>query len=71
MEKNYEERKRMGMRIAEIRTMIGMTQEQLAEKTGLMQHHISRIEQGRYSVGFDTLQAIASAMGCKVDIICN
>ena len=29
----------------------------------------SRIESGKYSVGFDTLQAIAEALGGTIDII--
>ena len=69
MEKDYEARKRIGERIRQLRMERGMSQIELAEKTGLVQPHIPRIEQGRYSVGFDTLQAIAKALGCTVDII--
>lgn len=71
MEKDYEARKRIGERIRDIRTELGMTQRDLAEKTGLQQPHIVRIEAGRYSVGLDTLQLIAEALGCKVDIIAS
>lgn len=66
MEKD-KERLRIGQRIAELRSQKGMTQQQLADKTGLIRAHISRIEQGKYSVGFDTLQLIAEAFGCKID----
>ena len=69
MEKDYEERKRIGERIRQLRTQQGVSQVELAEKAGLAQPHIVRIEQGRYSVGLDTLQAIAKALGCTVDII--
>lgn len=69
MEKDYEARKRIGERIRQLRTERGMSQTELSERTGLVQCHIVRIEQGRYSVGFDTLQAIAKALGCTVDII--
>jgi transcriptional regulator with XRE-family HTH domain len=34
---------------------------------GLAGSHIARIEKGRYSVGFDTLQTIAEALGYDVD----
>lgn len=75
-----EQRKRIGQRIATIRKEVmwedskgirrlGMTQGELAERCGLAQSHIARIEAGRYSVGFDTLQQIAEAMGRTVDII--
>ena len=69
MEKDYEARKRIGERIRQLRTVKGVSQTVLAEKGGLVQCHIVRIEQGRYSVGLDTLQAIAKVLGCTVDII--
>lgn len=63
------QRQRIGQRIAEIRKAQGITQQDLADRTGIQRNHISRIEQGRYSVGFDTLQAIAEALGGTIDII--
>lgn len=69
MEKDYEARKRIGERIRQLRKQQGVSQVELSEKAGLIQPHIVRIEQGRYSVGLDTLQAIAKALGCTVDII--
>ena len=69
MEKDYEARRRMGERIRQLRSERGISQVELAEKAGLIQPHIVRIEQGRYSVGLDTLQAIAKALGCTVDMV--
>ena len=69
MEKDYEARKRIGERIRLLRKQQGVSQVELAEKAGLSQPHIVRIEQGRYSVGLDILQAIAKVLGCTVDII--
>ena len=63
------QRQRIGQRIAEIRKEKGLTQQDLADRTGIQRNHISRIEQGRYSVGFDTLQMIAEAMGGNVEIV--
>ena len=59
----------MGARIAELRKENGLTQSQLAFATGLKQNHISRIEQGTYSVGLDTLQKIADVLGKNVDLV--
>ena len=67
--KNEEQRQRIGQRIAELRNANGMTQQDVADKTGLLRQHISRIEAGKYSVGFDTLQSIAEALGGTIDII--
>lgn len=69
MVKNEEERQRIGQRIADLRKAKGMTQQDLADVTGNQRNHISRIESGKYSVGFDTLQAIADALGGTIDII--
>lgn len=68
MDKNLE-RKRIGMRIAELRKLKGFTQEELSISSGLQRTHISRIEAGRYAVTLDTLAAIAEQLGCKVDLI--
>ena len=65
------ERLRIGRRIAEIRKENGMTQAQLAERCGLQQAHIARIENGKFSVGLDTLAQIADAMGARIEIIIN
>ena len=64
-----EQRQRIGQRIADLRKQRGMTQQDLADITGNQRNHISRIESGKYSVGFDTLQAIAEALGGTIDII--
>ena len=69
MIKNQQERQRVGQRIAELRTAKGMTQSDLADRTGILRPHISRIEQGKYSVGLDTLAVIAEALGCTIDFI--
>lgn len=69
MIKNEEERQRIGIDIATLRTQKGMTQQQIAESAGLQRNHISRIEQGRYSVGFDTLQTIAEALDADIRIV--
>ena len=66
---NMVERQRIGMRVAEERRKRGLTQQELADMTGMKQANIARIEAGRYSVRFDTLQAIAETMDMKVDLL--
>ena len=57
-----------------IRAVIGarieshMTQKQLAEKTGIRQSNISRIENGTSSPTVETLAGIAAGMGKKLKI---
>ena len=75
-----EHRKRIGQRITEMRKSIkwkdaaginrtGMTQVELGVRCGISQNHLTRIEHGYYSVGFDQLQAIATALGCNIDFV--
>jgi transcriptional regulator with XRE-family HTH domain len=69
MIKNEQERQRIGQDIAQLRKEKGMTQQDMTDATGVQRNHISRIEQGRYSVGFDTLQAIADALDADIRIV--
>ena len=62
-------RGRIGQRIAALRKLAGLSQEQLSERAGLQRTHISRIEAGKYAVTLETIQAIAEALGMTVDII--
>jgi len=64
-----QERERIGQRIAELRKEKGMTQQGLADIAQMQRNHISRIEAGRYSVGFDTLQTIAEALDADIRIV--
>ncbi len=70
MEKE-QERQRIGQRIVEIRREQNITQDELAMRTNISSTHISRIERGYYSVGFDTLQTIAEALGKRIDLVPN
>jgi DNA-binding XRE family transcriptional regulator len=49
-------------KIREARIGAGLTQEQLAEKTGLPQSHISRIENAKHSPARATIEKIANAL---------
>ena len=68
-EQKQQTRDRIGLRIMALRKLAGLTQEQLSERAGLQRSHISKIEAGKYAVTFETVQAIAEALGMTVDII--
>jgi DNA-binding XRE family transcriptional regulator len=53
----------VGNRIKTARDEAGLTQESLAELTGLPQSHISRLENGLHSPSSATLEKIAKATG--------
>ena len=68
-EQKQATRDRIGQRIAQLRKLAGLSQEQLSERAGLQRTHVSRIEAGKYAVTLETIQAIAEALGMTVDII--
>ena len=68
-EKRKEARLRMGSYIATIREQWHLTQAQVAERAGITVSNLVRIEQGRYNVGIDELQAIANVFGMDVELV--
>lgn len=66
-----EERKRIGNRIREIREAKDMKAKHLAKIAGIDASNWSRIEDGSYSVGLDTLHKIAKALGKRIDFVDN
>lgn len=53
-------------RIQSLRKSANLTQAELADRTGLPQSHISRLEAGRHSPSRSTLEKIAKALGRPV-----
>ena len=68
-EKKQQTRERIGNRIAALRKLAGMTQEDLALRAGIQRTHLGRIENGKYAVTLETLQAIAEALYMTVDVV--
>lgn len=64
-----KERERIGARIRGLREAKGIEAKQLAILTNIDASNLCRIEQGRYSVGFDILTKISDALGVKVDLV--
>lgn len=63
------ERERIGTKIRQLRESKGMEAKQLAVLTNIDASNLCRIEQGKYSVGFDILTKISQALGAKVDLV--
>lgn len=60
----------IGEQIKYWRKKRGLTQDELAEKTGLANKQvISGIESGKRKPSFNTLEKIADALICKVDVL--
>lgn len=64
-----EERKRIGQKIKSLRENKGIEAKKLARLIKIDAANLSRIEQGRYSVGLDVLSKIANSLEAKVDLV--
>ncbi|MEZ4337253.1 MAG: helix-turn-helix transcriptional regulator [Sandaracinaceae bacterium] len=54
---------RLGQRIRELRLAAGLTQAELARRTGIHRPNIARVEAGRHTPSLETLARLASAIG--------
>ena len=50
------------------RTAAGLTQQQLAQKTGIAQENICKMERGNANPSVRTLQRLAAGMGMKLKL---
>ncbi|HEX7153161.1 MAG TPA: helix-turn-helix transcriptional regulator [Thermoanaerobaculia bacterium] len=58
-----------GERMREIRQKAGMTQVELAERSGLAQTRVSELERGVRSPNLATVVRLALALDCKVSAL--
>ncbi len=59
----------MGENVRRLRTVKGLTQEQLAQAIGISQTMIMRIENGSKLPGIATVIAIADFFQCSLDML--
>lgn len=64
-----KERERIGNRIKELRKEQDLDAKALAQRVGIDAGNLSRIEQGKFSVGLDILNKIASALNMRIDFV--
>lgn len=57
----------IGSRIQKRRQNLKLTQEQVAERVGITQKHLSRIEKGYHNPHFDMIIALAKVLDVPVD----
>ena len=67
MEGNRIDWMKLGSRIAEMRLARGITQQWLAEKTGLSETYIGYLEQGKRHGTFDTYLQIVEELGYSLN----
>lgn len=62
-------RKLVGENVKKARIAKGMTQEELAEKSGFSQQYISGLESGRRNPTIVTIYEIAQALGVSHEVL--
>ena len=67
--KPKSEEERVANRIEELRTLSGLTRQELAEQVGVHYQTIGYIERGEYSPSLVLALRIASVLGAKVEEI--
>jgi len=62
------ERISIAQQIKNLRVKMGYTQEEMAEKLGVIQQYVSKLEAGSENLTIDTLKRIAQVLGKKLAI---
>jgi transcriptional regulator with XRE-family HTH domain len=66
MGEKLQVRLRVGRKVKRLRLLRGLSQEQLAERVGNTDKHISQLERGKVNVGIDVLSSVASELAVDV-----
>jgi DNA-binding XRE family transcriptional regulator len=60
---------KLGARLRELRLAAGLTQAELARRTGIHRPNIARVEAGRHTPSLETLARIANAIGVSTTLV--
>lgn len=63
------DKKRIGNRIVELRTMLKLSQEDLAQLSGFNRSTISKIEQGKYNASIELISRLVRPLGVELDLV--
>ena len=58
--------RKFGNRVRELRITQGLSQEILAQKSGLHRTYIGSIERGERNISLENIQKIAQALNCTI-----
>ena len=59
----------MGKRVRKQRQLIGLTQQELAERIGVSTSFVGHVERGTRKASLETLVALSNALGVGVDYL--
>lgn len=61
------DRKRFGAEVRKRRTRLDWSQAELADKAGIHSNTVARIERGEFEPSLSMADALASALGCRIE----
>jgi transcriptional regulator with XRE-family HTH domain len=61
-------RQKIGSQLKALREKAGITQSEMAEKTGLQRANIARVEGGKYNTGIDIIQKICTVLCAEIEL---
>ena len=59
----------VGKRLRRLRQEAGLTQTQLAVRLGTTQSAIARLERGLHRTNLETINRVATALGCETSVL--
>jgi len=59
-------RQKFGLRVRELRAVVGLSQEAFADKCGFARSYMSRIERGSGNPSIDAIEVMAIALGVQI-----
>lgn len=62
-------KKNLGIAIRQLRVQHGLSQEELADKSGLHRTYIGSVERGERNIALDNMIKVSEALNCKVSEI--
>lgn len=65
----YENRQRIGRRLAAVRSGLGWSVQQVATMADIKPVTLEKIESGEFRANLDVLEAICDVLGVRVDIV--
>lgn len=66
MPKSTDHRTAFGRRVRELRQPLGLSQEELADRSGLHRTYVGSVERGERNISLDAIYALSRALGVQV-----
>ncbi len=63
------DKERIGIKLANVRENLKLSQQKLADKSGFTRTTISKIEAGRYNASVELLSKMLRPIGYQIDIV--